>query len=129
MDGQAHGVTFQGLSDEERRAGQSFVTSLPSMYVVAHVDYVRVVRLRPLGPEQTELVAEWLFPPETLADAAFDPANIVEFATLVMEQDAEACALNQRGLRSLRHDKGVLMPEEYIVKSFHDWVRAELQKG
>ncbi len=129
MDGQAHGETFQGLSDEERRAGQSFATILPSMYVVAHVDYVRVIRLRPIGPEQTELVAQWLFPPETLADAAFDPANIVEFATLVMEQDAEACALNQRGLHSLRHDKGVLMPEEYIVKWFQDWVRTELQKG
>ncbi len=129
MDGQAQGVTFQGLSDKERRAGQTFATILPSVYVVAHVDYVRAVRLRPLGPEQTELVAEWLFPPETLADAAFDPANTVEFATLVIEQDAEVCALNQRGLRSLRHDMGVLMPEEYIVKWFHDWVRAELQKG
>jgi Rieske 2Fe-2S family protein len=122
-------VTFQGLSDEERRAGRTYATSLPSVFVAAHVDYVRVVRLHPLGPEQTELVAEWLFPPETLADAAFDPANIVEFATLVMEQDAEVCALNQCGLRSLRHDKGVLMPEEYIVKRFHDWVRTELQKG
>ena len=129
MDGQAQGAAFQGLSDEERRAGQIFVTGLPSAYVVAHVDYVRVVRLLPLGPERTELVAEWLFAPETLAGPVFDPANIVEFATLVMEQDAEVCALNQRGLRSLRHDKGVLMPEEYFVKWFHDWVRAELQKG
>lgn len=128
-DGQAHGMTFQGLSDEERRAGQTFVTCLPSVFVVAHVDYVRAVRLRPLGPERTELVAEWLFPPETLADPAFDPANVVEFATLVMEQDAAACELNQRGLRSLRHDKGVLMPEEYLLKRFHDWVRAELRSG
>lgn len=126
VDGQAQSVTFQGLSDAEHRAGQTFVTSLPSAYMVGHVDYVRVVRLHPLGPEQTELTAEWLFPPETLADPAFDPANIVEFAALVLEQDAEACELNQRGLRSLRHETGVLMPEEYYLKQFHDWVRNEL---
>ncbi len=129
MDGQAHGATFQGLSEEERRAGHTFVTSLPSVYVVAHVDYVRAVRLRPLDPERTELYAEWLFPPETLADPAFNPANVVEFPILVMEQDARVCELNQRGLRALPHETGVLMPEEYILKRFHDWVRAELRKG
>ena len=78
MDGQAHDVRFQGLSEAERRAGRTYVTSLPSMFVVGHIDYVRAVRLRPLGPEQMELSAEWLFPPETLADPAFDPANIVD---------------------------------------------------
>jgi Rieske 2Fe-2S family protein len=129
MDGQAQGATFQGLSDQERRAGQTFVTSLPSAYMVGHVDYVRVVRLLPLGPERTELVALWLFPPEALAEAAFNPAEVAEFATLVMEQDAEACELNQRGLHALRHDKGVLMPEEYYVKWFHDWVRAQMAPG
>jgi Rieske 2Fe-2S family protein len=128
MDGRAHGATFDGLSDEERRLGQVFVSSPPSMYLVAHVDHVRVVRLRPLGPERTELTAEWLFPPETLADDRFDLANVVDFATLVMEQDAAVCELNQRGLRSIRHDHGTLMPEEYVLKRFQDWVRAELER-
>jgi len=35
---------------------------------MAHPDYVRVVRVRPLGAEQTELSAEFLFLPEVLAD-------------------------------------------------------------
>ncbi len=129
LDGGTQGATFQGLSDQERRAGQTFVTSLPSAFVVAHVDYVRVVRLRPLGPEQTELTAEWLFPPETLADPAFDAAKTAEFATLVMEQDAEVCELNQRGLHALPHNAGVLMHEEYYVKGFHDWVRAQMARA
>ena len=126
MDGQALDVRFQGLSEAERRAGRTYVTSLPSLFVVGHIDYVRAVRLLPLDPERTELVAEWAVSPQTMGDPAFDPANVVEFATLVMEQDAEACELNQRGLRSLRHETGVLMPEEYYVKWFHDWVRAQL---
>jgi Rieske 2Fe-2S family protein len=128
-DGHSQGATFQGLSEEEVRAGQTFVTCLPSVFVVAHVDYVRSVRLRPLGPERTELVAEWLFPPETLANPDFDPAKVIEFPTLVMEQDARVCELNQQGLRALRHETGVLMPEEYILKRFHDWVRAELERA
>ena len=37
------------------------------MFIVGHVDYVRVVRLRPLAPERTELRVEYLFSPQTLA--------------------------------------------------------------
>jgi Rieske 2Fe-2S family protein len=129
MDGTGHGYRFAGLTDAERREGYVFVTSLPSMYVVAHVDYVRVVRLRPVGPELTELTAEWLFPPEAIADKSVDLANIVEFATLVMQQDTQVCELNQSGLKSIRHDQGALMPEEYAVHQFHNWVRAEWARG
>jgi Rieske 2Fe-2S family protein len=48
---------------------------------VAHVDYVRAVSHPPLSPEETELTAEWLFAPETLAQPDFDLANVVDFAT------------------------------------------------
>ena len=121
-DGRAHGPAFAGLTAAERAAGQPYATSLPSMFIVGHVDYVRVVRLAPLGPEQTELTAEWLFSPEALA--ATDIDNIVAFGTQVLEEDAGICEVNQRGLRSLRHQAGVLMPEEYDLHRFHQWVRA-----
>ena len=128
MDGLARGVKFEGLSDDERSIGHSFITNVPSFYIVGHVNYVRAVRLRPVGPEQTEVVAEWLFPAETLKDPKFDLANIVDFATLVIDQDSEICELNQRGMRSLPHERNVLMPEEYLLKEFHEWIRAELQR-
>lgn len=121
-DGRAHGPAFAGLTAAERAAGQTYATSLPSMFIVGHVDYVRVVRLAPLGPEQTELTAEWLFSPEALA--ATDIDNIVAFGTQVLEEDAGICEVNQKGLRSLRHQAGVLMPEEYDLHRFHQWVRA-----
>lgn len=129
MDGAAQGPGFPDLSDEERVRGQSYMTSMPSGFIVAHVDYVRTVRLRPLGPERTELVAQWLFPPAALADPSFDMAKVVDFATIVMDQDAYACELNQRGLRSERHEVGVLMAEEYYVHQFQDWVRECLGDG
>ena len=123
-DGHAHGPQFGGLSEAERAAGQSYATHLPSMFVVGHVDYVRTVRLRPLGPEQTELTAEWLFLPEALAEGGTDLDNIVNFGTRVLEEDAAICEVNQRGLHALRHEAGVLMPEEYDLRRFHDWIRS-----
>ncbi len=124
-DGRVHGPVFEGLTERERAAGQTYAVSLPSMFVVGHVDYVRVVRLVPLGPEETELTAEWLFPPQALQEDNTDIGNIVAFGVRVMEEDAAVCEINQRGLKSIRHETGVLMPEEYDLHRFHNWVRAQ----
>jgi glycine betaine catabolism A len=129
MDGQAHGVTFPGLTPEERKAGHTYVTAWPTMFVVGHVDYMRIVSLRPLGPEATELSAEWLFPRETLEQEGCDLANTVEFGRLVLEQDAAACELNQKGLRAIPHESGVLLPQEIGVFAFHEWIRAGLSRS
>jgi Rieske 2Fe-2S family protein len=95
---------------------------------VAHVDYLRVVRLLPLAPELTEMSIEFLFLPETLAEPQHDITGAVEFTNIVMSEDAEICEVNQRGLHSLPHEKGVLMPEEYAIRQFQDWVRSELTR-
>jgi len=128
MDGQPVGVLFSGLSAEDRKAGHLYMTSVPSVFIVAHVDYVRVVRLLPLGPERTDMSIEFLFRPETLADPARDITRAVEFTNIVMSEDAAVCELNQRGLHARAHRAGVLMPEEYVIRQFHDWVRAELAR-
>jgi glycine betaine catabolism A len=127
-DGQLSGVPFSGLSEEDRKLGAVYLTGVPSMFLVAHADYVRVVRLRPLGPERTELRVEYLFAPETLADGAFDLTKVVEFTNLVMTEDAEVCELNQRGLHAAPHLRGIVMPEEYIIKQFHEWIGSELTR-
>ncbi|MCF3640568.1 aromatic ring-hydroxylating dioxygenase subunit alpha [Rhizobium sp. TRM95111] len=129
VNGLACGPEFPDLSRAEREAGQTFVTLLPTMFIVAHVDYVRAVSLRPLGPERTELRAEWLFPAETLAAPGFDLANVVDFATLVMAQDGAACEMNQRGLQCDRFRQGTLMPQEFDVFRFQQWVRRQLPGG
>jgi Rieske 2Fe-2S family protein len=50
------------------RPGISIMTGLPSMFIVGHVDYVRVVRLAAPGSGAGELRVEYLFLPQTLAD-------------------------------------------------------------
>lgn len=121
------GPVFPGLTAEERQAGYTFVTIWPSTYIVAHVDYVRAVRLEPLTPTTTRLVAEWYFPPETLAQPGFDAAQVAGFAKLVMEQDGAASEMNQRGIASPAFVRGRLMPEEYEIHRFHQWVVQEME--
>jgi Rieske 2Fe-2S family protein len=127
MDGKPVGALFPRVSEADRKAGHLYLTSLPSVFIVAHVDYVRVVRLLPAGPEQTEMSIEFLFLPETLAHK-HDISGAIEFTNIVMSEDAEICEVNQRGLHALPHAKGVLMPEEYAIRQFQDWVRAELTR-
>ncbi|HVW68903.1 MAG TPA: aromatic ring-hydroxylating dioxygenase subunit alpha [Steroidobacteraceae bacterium] len=125
-DGTAAAPIFPGLSAEDRKLGQVYLTSLPSVFIAAHVDYVRAVRLWPLGPERMELRVEYLFAPEALASPGFNLRKVVDFADRVMGEDAYACEINQRGQRALPHRAGVVMPEEYMVHAFHQWVRARL---
>ena len=126
-DGQPCGPIFKGLNEDELRVGYSFATLWPSVYVVAHLDYVRAVRIVPLGPERTRLVAEWYFTPETLAQPGFDAGAVAAFAKLVIMQDGAASEMNQRGMRSPAFKAARLMPEEYEIHRFHQWVLAEMK--
>ena len=122
MTGKPCGLEFTNLTAQERANGHNFVTLYPTMFIVAHVDYVRAVSLTPLGPDQTKLTAEWLFPAETLAQPGFNMAEVTDFATKVMLQDGAACEMNQRGLHSSRYQHGTLMPQEFDIHRFHTWV-------
>jgi Rieske 2Fe-2S family protein len=123
--GEPIGPEFPGLGDADRHAGHVYVTAMPSLFVVGHVDYARAVRLRPLGPETTELRVDYLVPRETCDAAGFDPAPAIAFAERVLGEDAAICETNQRGLRAAPEARGTLLPEEYAVRAFHAWLRAE----
>src|ERR1700692_1056483 len=120
VNGQQIGAPLPGLTGAHRKEAHVYLTILPSVFIVGHPDYVRLVALRPLGPEQTEMCVEYLFAPQTLADPRFDLSNAVDFADRVMTEDAQICELNQQGLRALPHRQGVVMPEEYLVTQFYD---------
>jgi Rieske 2Fe-2S family protein len=86
------------------------------------------VRIVPLGPERTRLVAEWYFPAETLAQSGFDAAAVAEFAKTVMLQDGAASEMNQRGIRSPAFKAARLMPEEYEIHRFQRWILDEMDQ-
>jgi Rieske 2Fe-2S family protein len=126
--GELSGTAFPDVSAADRKLGAIYLTGLPSMFLVGHADYVRVVRLRPLGPEDTELRVEYLFAAATLAQPGFNPRDVVDFTNGVMTEDAEVCELNQRGLKAAPHRAGVVMPEEYVIGQFHAWIAAQLAR-
>ena len=76
------------------------------------------------APNTTRLTAEWLFPPETLAQPGFDAAAVAGFRH---DRDASRTAppaeMNQRGIRSpvVRRTRR-LMPQEFDIHRFHRWV-------
>lgn len=125
-DHSAQGRVIATLTGEDLERGHTYASAWPSFFVAGYPDHVRIVHMMPLGPERLRLTAEWLFPAETLADPEYDVSKVVDFGVLVMEQDARACELNQRGVHAAPLTHGVLMPEEYILKRFQDWVRAQL---
>lgn len=128
MTGKPCGPIFSTLTETERQAGYTFVTLWPSLYVVAHVDYVRAVRVEPVSPERTRLTAEWYFSKETLAQPGFDAAEVASFAKIVLGQDGDASEMNQRGMRSPAFTCGRLMPEEYEIHRFHKWVLRQMEE-
>jgi phenylpropionate dioxygenase-like ring-hydroxylating dioxygenase large terminal subunit len=97
--------------------------------VIAHRDYARSAQIRPLAVERTEVSMEWLFPPAVLEREDFDLDHATALGRRVVEQDVRACELNQRGLRALPHESGVLVKQEYWVREFQLWVQARLDEA
>ncbi|HKX54999.1 MAG TPA: aromatic ring-hydroxylating dioxygenase subunit alpha [Xanthomonadales bacterium] len=117
---------IEGLSEAEQIRGMTFATFIPTMFVVAHRDYVRSVRVTPLTPETTLLTVDWLLPTTSMDAPAEQIESVIAFARQVVTEDARACELNQQGLKSIRHQQGVLMPQEYDVLAFNNWLRQSL---
>lgn len=126
-EGQPVGPTFPGLNEKEIKNAHNFLDLLPTIFLSAHVDYIRCVSVLPKGPEQTEVYIQWLFLPQTLDDPEADITPAIELASRVLLEDAFVSELNQKGMRSIAYDQGTLMPEEYGVAEFKSWVLDQLK--
>ena len=125
-DGETDLPWFDGLGPEDAERGMTFATFLPTMFLVAHVDYVRTVRVAPLGPEQTELTVDWHVHRQALDHPALKVENLIAFGSQVVVEDARVCELNQRGIRCSRHERGVLLEVETGVREFEQWLQRQL---
>ena len=126
MNGEISLPMIEGLSEDEVTRGVVFASITGSMYIVGHPEYVRSVRILPTGPESVELTVDWLLPSAFEVDDEQDIQSIIELPRLVIQQDGEACELNQLGLHSDRYDSGILVPQEYELWHFHEFVRRKL---
>jgi Rieske 2Fe-2S family protein len=125
-DGQCRLPEFKGLDEAAIAPGMRFATLVPSVFVIAHRDYVRTVSVRPLGPERTEVVIEWLVDP-AVDPQGIDLAHLTDLGRQVVLQDARVSTLTQRGMHARPHAAGVLMPQEYDLRAFQQWVAARVR--
>lgn len=128
VDGHLQSPPLPGVEPAAVATGMRFATFLPGMYIVAHRDYVRSVRIEPLAAERSRLTIEW-FVHRDVPREAVDVQQLTAFARQVVLEDARVCELTQAGLRSVRHEAGVLMPQEYEVYDFQNWVRERVGTG
>ena len=126
MDGSAQGHKDKYLESMNDFPGYIYMTSWPSVFIAIFTDHIRMVRILPMSNDETEITAEWLFREATLNDPNYDKNNVIDFAVMVMKQDGEACELNQKGVYNPAREAGTLMPEEYEIKRFHDWLKSKI---
>jgi len=129
LDGRSSLPLIDGVDERYRAAGMAFASFTASMFVVGHPDYVRSVRMLPRGPETVELTIDWLLPAGARAPTGPELERLLALGRLVVEQDGAICELNQRGLKSRGHRHGVLVPQEYELWVFHQWLRQRLSRN
>ncbi len=85
----------------------------PNLFVDFSSDCVTWDVLYPLAPGKIVARGGYLFHPETIARADFDPSGVIEFGDLVTRQDNEVCERVQKGMASRAYSRGGVHP-------FHD---------
>ena len=75
-------------------------------------------RLTPLAADRTRVETEWHFAPETLADAAYDPSDGIDFWDVTNRQDWQVCGLAQKGVSSRAYAPGFYATQESLLAAF-----------
>jgi Rieske 2Fe-2S family protein len=90
-------------------------TVFPNMFIDVTGTCVVATTLHPRGPAHTTVIGEYLFAPETIAAADFEPSDVVDFNELVARQDYAVCEMVQRGVGSRAFTGGTLSPKDRLV--------------
>lgn len=123
--GTTNRAAFPGLSEEEkvRHKGELIY---PNLFASFSPDHVAAFVLWPRGPAETKVVCDFLFHPEEMGRAAFDPSDAVDFWDLVNRQDWGICERVQRGMESRAFRAGYYAPMENLSLDIRRYVRERL---
>ena len=102
---------FPGLSAEEqvRHKGELLY---PNLMLSVSSDHAAAFILWPEAVDRTRIECRFLFHPDEMARADFDPSDAVDFWDLVNRQDWAVCERVQRGMAARVHDHGYYSPME-----------------
>lgn len=102
---------FDGLNEEERTRHKGELI-YPNMLLSLSAEHVAVFSLWPQASDRTIVICDFLFHPDEMQKADFDPSDAVEFWDLVNRQDWKICESVQRGMRSQKFRYGYYAPME-----------------
>ena len=126
IDGRAGLAALPELADSRQRTYYA-ITLMPNAFLNLFDDHVVLHHFTPLAVDRTEVVCDWLFAPEALADGP-DIEPTVALFDVVNQQDFAACERCQLGAgsRVYAHDN-VLVPAEHHLQRLHRELRAALE--
>jgi Rieske 2Fe-2S family protein len=113
MTGTTNRRPFEGLNDDERVLHKGELV-YPNLMVSLSADHAAAFTLWPHGPASTTVICDFLFHPEEIARADFDPMDAVEFWDITNRQDWVICASVQRGMGSRVFQRGFYAPMESL---------------
>ena len=117
MDGKRCADVLAGLSPEDR-CRVHYYAIFPNLLLSLHPDYMMTHTLWPRSPERTEVICEWHFHPEAIAQPGFDPRRAVEFWDMTNRQDWQITELAQLGLKSRVYTPGPYSHREDLLYYF-----------
>ena len=106
------------LAGEKNRSRVYYYTIFPSLLLSLHPDYVMAHYVRPLAPDRTKIVCEWLFDPIAMAEPGFEFSDAVEFWDLTNRQDWAVSELTQLGIGSRAYVPGPYSQQEGLLHAF-----------
>lgn len=127
-DPRARRAVLPNMSDEQAHSvygSQVF----PNMFIDIAGSNIVATRLAPEGPERTRVHSEYLFIPEDIASADFDPQPVIEFCELVASQDYAVSERVQRGVHSRGFEHGVYPAKDDFVHQFNEYYRMVMARA
>ena len=99
----------------------------PNLMLNLHPDCVMYYIGIPKGPTHTQVISEYLFRPEVIADPnAFKPEPVVEFWDLISKQDWDVCERAQTGVGSRAFKAGVYPRQDRFLYNFNEEWREKM---
>ena len=117
LDGKSGGVRLRGLNDDSAK-DVGYYMLWPNVLISPHPDYVMTHRIEPLASDRTFVECQWLFAPESLERADFDPSFASDFWDVTNRQDWNACESVHRGSAGPGYRQGPFSEQEVQVYEF-----------
>ena len=113
------------LPDDYRMYYGSY--EFPNLLLNLHPDCVMYYIGLPKGPTHTQVISEYLFRPEVIADPnAFKPEPVVKFWDLISKQDWDVCERAQTGVGSRTFTAGVYPRQDRFLYNFNEEWREKM---